>query len=82
MNVPAKLPPELADADTVGVIYDETDGLNFHNEYGMPRGCSAAGARTWSGPGTVSDTWGTEGQLLGADLVGVTVSRYVRKTPR
>jgi hypothetical protein len=38
--------------------------------------------RTWSGPGTVSDTRGTEGQLLGARLVGVTVSRYVRKTPR
>jgi hypothetical protein len=37
VNVPAKLPPELADADTVGVIYDETDGLNFYNEYGMPR---------------------------------------------
>src|SRR5437879_2294804 len=26
-----------ADADTVGVIYDFTDGLNFYNEYGMPR---------------------------------------------
>jgi hypothetical protein len=39
-------------------------------------------SRTWSGPGTVSDTWGTEGQLLGAHLVGVTVSRYVRKTPK
>ncbi len=32
-----KLPPELADADTIGVIYDETDGLNFYNEYGMLR---------------------------------------------
>jgi hypothetical protein len=37
VNVPAKLPPELADADTVGVIYDFTDGLSFYNEYGMPR---------------------------------------------
>ena len=30
-------PPELADADTIGMIYDETDGLNFYNEYGMLR---------------------------------------------
>ena len=30
-------PPELADAETVGVIYDEIDGLNFYNEYGMLR---------------------------------------------
>jgi hypothetical protein len=37
VNVPAKLPPELADADTVGVIYDFTDGLNFYKEYRMPR---------------------------------------------
>jgi hypothetical protein len=38
VDVPAfELPPELADADTVGVIYDETDGLNFYNEYGMLR---------------------------------------------
>jgi hypothetical protein len=28
-------PPGLADADTVGIIYDETDGLNFYPEYGM-----------------------------------------------
>ena len=39
-------------------------------------------SRTWSGPGTVRDIWGTEGQLLGAHLVGVTVSHYVRKTPK
>ena len=32
-----ELPPELADADTIGVIYDEIDGLNFYNEYGMLR---------------------------------------------
>ncbi len=31
------LPPELADADTIGVIYDEVDGLNFYNDYGMLR---------------------------------------------
>ncbi|MFD7728926.1 hypothetical protein ACFV6F_00870 [Kitasatospora phosalacinea] len=29
------LPPDLADADTVGVIYDEIDGLNFYADYGM-----------------------------------------------
>ena len=38
VDVPAyEFPPELADADTIGMIYDETDGLNFHNEYGMLR---------------------------------------------
>ena len=38
VDVPAfQLPPELADADTIGVIYDEIDGLNFYNEYGMLR---------------------------------------------
>ena len=38
VDVPAlELPPELADADTIGVIYDDTDGLNFYNEYGMLR---------------------------------------------
>jgi hypothetical protein len=30
-----ELPPDLADADTIGVIYDETDGLNFYPEFGM-----------------------------------------------
>jgi hypothetical protein len=36
VDVPAfEFPPELADADTIGMIYDETDGLNFYNEYGM-----------------------------------------------
>ena len=35
VDMPAlELPPELADADTIGVIYDDTDGLNFYNEYG------------------------------------------------
>ena len=38
MDVPAfDLPAELADAATIGIIYDETDGLNFYNEYGMLR---------------------------------------------
>jgi hypothetical protein len=32
-----ELSPQLADADTIGIIYDETDGLNFYNEYGMLR---------------------------------------------
>ncbi len=30
-----EFPPELSDADTTGIIYDETDGLNFYNDYGM-----------------------------------------------
>jgi hypothetical protein len=38
VDVPAfQFPPELADADTIGVVYDEIDGLNFYNEYGMLR---------------------------------------------
>jgi hypothetical protein len=32
-----ELPAEFDDADTIGIIYDETDGLNFYNEYGMLR---------------------------------------------
>ncbi|MFF8710345.1 hypothetical protein ACF07T_02725 [Streptomyces sp. NPDC015184] len=32
-----ELPPELADSDTVGVIYDQVDGLNFYADYGMLR---------------------------------------------
>ncbi|WP_255306053.1 hypothetical protein [Streptomyces sp. Wb2n-11] len=32
-----ELPSELADSDTVGVIYDRVDGLNFYAEYGMLR---------------------------------------------
>jgi hypothetical protein len=32
-----KLPEELADRDTIGIIYDETDGLNFYPDYGMLR---------------------------------------------
>jgi hypothetical protein len=36
LEVPAfELPPDLADAGTIGVIYDETDGLNFYPDYGM-----------------------------------------------
>ncbi|MEY9938052.1 hypothetical protein [Streptacidiphilus sp. MAP5-3] len=30
-----ELPQELAEADTVGVIYDDIDGLNFYADYGM-----------------------------------------------
>jgi hypothetical protein len=38
VEVPAfELPPALADADTIGIIYDETDGLNFYPDYGMLR---------------------------------------------
>jgi hypothetical protein len=37
-DLPAfEFPAELADADTIGVIYDETDGLNFYPDYGMLR---------------------------------------------
>ncbi|MFD8784129.1 hypothetical protein [Kitasatospora sp. NPDC059599] len=32
-----ELPPALAEADTLGVIYDEVDGLNFYADYGMLR---------------------------------------------
>ncbi|MCW2936509.1 MAG: hypothetical protein JWM19_7471, partial [Actinomycetia bacterium] len=42
------LPPELADADTIGVIYDEVDGLNFYNDYRMLRDLFA-------NPGLASD---------------------------
>ena len=38
LDVPVfEFPPGLAEADTVGIIYDETDGLNFYPEYGMLR---------------------------------------------
>jgi hypothetical protein len=30
---PVEFPAELADADTIGLIYDEIDGLNFYNDY-------------------------------------------------
>jgi hypothetical protein len=32
-----ELPADFADSETVGVIYDEIDGLNFYNDYGMLR---------------------------------------------
>ncbi|MHC0433034.1 hypothetical protein ACX6XY_23090 [Streptomyces sp. O3] len=32
-----ELPTELADSDTIGVIYDQVDGLNFYADYGMLR---------------------------------------------
>jgi hypothetical protein len=31
------LPPEFADFDTIGIVYDDTDGLNFYPDYGMLR---------------------------------------------
>jgi hypothetical protein len=34
---PVEWPAELADADTIGLVYDEIDGLNFYNDYGMLR---------------------------------------------
>ena len=38
LDVPAfEPPPGLADADTIGIIFDETDGLNFYPDYGMLR---------------------------------------------
>jgi hypothetical protein len=38
LDVPAfELPPGLADADTVGIIFDDVDGLNFYPDYGMLR---------------------------------------------
>lgn len=33
-----ELPPGLAEADSIGIIYDETDGLNSYPEYGLLRG--------------------------------------------
>ncbi len=32
-----RLPEELAGRDTIGIIYDDTDGLNFYPDYGMLR---------------------------------------------
>jgi hypothetical protein len=50
VDVPAfELPPGLADAQTIGIIYDEIDGLNFYNDYGMLRDLFAD-------PALVSDT--------------------------
>jgi hypothetical protein len=38
LDVPVfEFPPYLRDADTVGIIYDVTDGLNLYPEYGMLR---------------------------------------------
>ena len=38
LDVPAfEFPPDLADADSVGMIFDFTDGLNFYPEFGMLR---------------------------------------------
>ncbi|MFD6423866.1 hypothetical protein [Streptomyces sp. NPDC060198] len=40
-----ELPQELAEADTIGVIYDELDGLNFYADYGLLRDLFADPAR-------------------------------------
>ncbi|MFE9920694.1 hypothetical protein ACFYQA_03690 [Streptomyces sp. NPDC005774] len=40
-----ELPRELTDSDTIGVIYDEVDGLNFYADYGMLRDLFADPAR-------------------------------------
>jgi hypothetical protein len=38
LDVPAfEVPPGLADVDTIGIIFDETDGLNFYPDYGLLR---------------------------------------------
>ncbi|MER8102499.1 hypothetical protein [Kitasatospora sp. NPDC094016] len=38
LDFPAfELPRDLADADTIGVVYDEVDGLNFYADYGLLR---------------------------------------------
>jgi hypothetical protein len=38
VDVPVfEFPPGLADADTVGVIFDDVDGLNMYPDYGMLR---------------------------------------------
>lgn len=43
-------PRELADSDTIGVIYDQVDGLNFYAEYGMLRDLFADPTRTGRRP--------------------------------
>ncbi|NEC87837.1 hypothetical protein [Streptomyces sp. SID12501] len=41
-----ELPQELVDTDTIGVVYDEVDGLNFYADYGMLRDLFANPALT------------------------------------
>ncbi|MFG2845704.1 hypothetical protein ACGF12_21390 [Kitasatospora sp. NPDC048296] len=41
-----ELPRGLAESDTVGVVYDEVDGLNFYPDYGMLRDLFADPALT------------------------------------
>ena len=51
VDVPAfEFPPALADAETVGIIFDDVDGLNIYPEYGMLRdlfGDPALAADKW-----------------------------------
>ncbi|MCZ4124011.1 hypothetical protein [Streptomyces sp. H39-S7] len=44
-----ELPRELAEADTIGVIYDQVDGLNFYADYGMLRDLFADPTRAGRG---------------------------------
>lgn len=41
-----EFPRELADSDTIGVIYDQVDGLNFYADYGILRDLFADPALT------------------------------------
>ncbi|PYC66280.1 hypothetical protein C7C46_31605, partial [Streptomyces tateyamensis] len=46
LDFPAfELPRDLADSDTIGVIYDDVDGMNFYADYGMLRDLFADPAR-------------------------------------
>ncbi|MFJ8075345.1 hypothetical protein ACIQ7Q_15775 [Streptomyces sp. NPDC096176] len=44
-----ELPRELADSHTIGVIYDQVDGLNFYADYGMLRDLFADSVRASRG---------------------------------
>jgi len=51
VDVPAfAFPPGLADAETVGIIFDDVDGLNIYPEYGMLRDL-------FGDPALVADKW-------------------------
>jgi len=40
------LPPDVTDAETVALIYDETDGLGFYAEFGLVSHSAASGSST------------------------------------
>jgi hypothetical protein len=51
VDVPAfEFPPGLADAETVGIIFDHVDGLNIYPEYGMLR-------ELFGDPALAADKW-------------------------